>query len=137
MAYVLPGSRVLLDLDGPSVEVDQVLSETIHLLGIVRLGKLLGSRTPEAKIAAKTELYELVAQEARPTWDIIDHRGPVPPTSTGMLRLPDEIGLVIVTGWLDTLPVPEEAKGTAVDAVVPPGKVRNELNRRLRLVKAA
>lgn len=134
MAYVLPGSRVLLDLDGPSVEVDAVLSVAIHALGTIRLGEFVEAKTTSAKLAAMTELYELVVTEARPTWDILDHRGPVPATSAGMLRLPADLGLGICTGWLETLPV---EKDTAVDAVVPPGPARDELNRRLKAAKAA
>jgi hypothetical protein len=137
MAYRLPGGRVSLDLDGPPVEVERVASPLIHQLGLNRLAAVISAKTTGARASALLELYELVIGEAQPTWEVLDHRGVVLPTASGMSRLPMELGLAIATGWLETLVVEEQQPASAVDAVIPPGKARNEIKRRLRAVKAA
>jgi hypothetical protein len=128
VTYVLPSIRITLELDGPSVEVTEIIAEPIHALGVARAAAWAGAKGESAQLTALRELYELFAAEAQPTWDIADHRGPVPATSAGMLRLPIPLGLSIVSGWLDTI----TPKTTAVDELTPPGPLRDQLNRRLK-----
>ncbi len=133
MAYRLPSERVTLELDGPSVEVTALSAEPIHALGVARAAAWAQAKGQAEQVNALTALYELFVAEAQPIWDILDHRGPVAATASGMLRLPVALGVSIISGWLDTM----TPKTTAVDEIIPPGDLRDELNKRLRAKKAA
>jgi len=139
VAYRLPGERVRLDLDGPVVEVEPIRSWPVQRLGVRRWLAYQAADDPDAELAALLELYRFFVAEAQPTWDIADHRGLIPVSGEGMLRLPLELAQQTVAGWLRTLPVPVEAEEptSAVDAVLPPGPFRDEVKTRLRAVKAA
>ena len=86
---------------------------------------------PAGEITALRELYAFFVAEGQPTWEIVDHRGSIPPTPEGMLRLPLPVAFGMIDGWV-SLVVP---KPTAVDAMVPEGPLRDELNRGLRRKK--
>lgn len=135
MAYRLPGSRHQLDLDGPSVEVEPCLSWAIQHIGIGLYRALDTAEEANAHLAALQNLGRLVLAEAMPTWDIMDHHGPVPATEAGWLRIPDLLAQQIAVGWLNTYTA--EQPSSAVDALIPEGPMRNEIKRRLRAVKAA
>lgn len=100
------------------------------------LQRFVAAAEPAAEYAALAAVYDRFAAEAQPTWDITDHRGPVPCTGRGMLRLPTQLGIQIVAGWAASLAVVEQP-ASAVDAVVPAGPLNREIKRRLRSVKAA
>lgn len=135
MVYRLPNKRITLDLDGPTVEVERLLAAPIQQIGVRKFGQYLAAQTPEKQLAALIELYEFVVHESQLTWDIADHLGPLPQTATGMARLPVLLGIDIATGWLGTFAAEEAKPASAVDAVIPPGPLRNEVQRRLRAVK--
>lgn len=133
MAYRLASERVALDLDGPSVEVEPIHAWAIQRLGIGYYDAYEEAKSPEAEFDALLALYRFVVAEAQPAWDIVDHRGPVPATESGFLRLPPTLGLSIVLEWLRT----GNPKASAVDKTMPPGPTRDELNRRLKAKRAA
>jgi hypothetical protein len=139
VAYRLPGDRVALDLDGPLVEVEPVHAWAIQRLGVREYLAYQAATEPDAELAALLSLFRFVAGEAQPSWDIADHRGLIPATGEGMLRLPLELSLRIVADWLGTLPVAADVEepGSVVDEVLPPGPLRDEVKTRLRAVKAA
>jgi len=142
VVYRLSGERVRLDLDGPVVEVEPIRAAPIQQLGLRRVGACLAASDAGPQLEALLALYEFVVREAQPSWDIADHLGPIPPTATGMARLPVPLAMAIAMGWLATLAVEEEPAETgepasAVDAVLPPGPLRDEVKTRLRAVKAA
>lgn len=89
------------------------------------------AKAGEAELAALRELFAYFVAEAQPAWDVEDHRGLVPPTAAGMLRLPVEVALGLVGEWLGTL-VPQT---TAADEVLPAGPVRDEVNAALRAAR--
>jgi len=136
VAYRLPGERQPLDLDGPSVEVEPCRAYALWQLGMARYAAVEQAEPGPTQLVALQRLYEYVVPEAQPTWDILDHQGPVPTTVNGMLRLPLDIALPICLGWLATFGQ-EEQSDSAVDALIPPGKLREALKGDLRLVKAA
>lgn len=128
MAYHLPSERLTLTVDdGLAVEVERVASWAI-VQTAARLAASFASAKGAAELGALRDLYEFFVAEAQPTWDLMDHRGPIQPTAGGMLRLPIALGLALVEGWAGTL----EPTPTAVDEVVPPGPVRDALNAELR-----
>jgi hypothetical protein len=136
MAYRLPSARAPVEIeDGPTVEVCSIGAWPIYRTAVGLVSAFLAAK-PAAEAAALRELYTFFVAEAQPTWEIVDHRGPVLPTADGMLRLPViDIALKIIDGWVSTFqPVPE---ATAVDAMIPPGPLRDELNRGLRRSKKA
>lgn len=136
--WQVPSSRIKLDLDGPSVEVERIHSWAVQYQTNRLYDALLAAKTSDAEYAALLPLIERFVTEAQPTWEISDPRGVVPCTPLGMLRLPIRLTLQMIEGWLNTLIVPSAEKPeSAVDAVLPPGKARNEIKRRLRSVKAA
>lgn len=135
MVYRLPDARVTLDLDGPQVEVQRLIAPGVWLLGMRDLEKVISAKGPDGQIAGLVPLYERLVAEAKPVWDIADHAGAVPVTASGMLRLPIELGLRIVTGWLETFGAEEPA--SAVDAIIEPGPHREALKKRLREKKQA
>ena len=50
-----------------------------------------------------------------------------------MLRLPVTLGAAMVDGWLETI----TPKATAVDALIPPSPLRDQLNAKLRAKRKA
>lgn len=109
------------------MEVTTILAEPIHALGVARAAAWAKAKGAD-ELTALSALYELFVSEAQPTWDIADHKGPVPATAAGMLRLPLSLGLSIVSGWLETI----TPKASAVDEVIPAGPLRDQLNAKLR-----
>jgi hypothetical protein len=132
--YRLPGERVALDLDGPTVTVEPIRSWAIRFEFAVLVGRYDAAADEAAQYAALTPIFGYFVAEAQPAWDIADQTGPIPATARGMVRLPLGLAFEICTGWVNTLPV---ELPSAVDAVVPPGPVHDEIKRRLRSVKKA
>lgn len=129
MAYRLPAERTRLELeDGPTIEVMEITTDAIYMAGVGLASTFLGSRN----VADLRKLYAFFVEEAQPTWEIVDHRGPIVPTAEGMLRLPVELAMAMIDRWTETF-----TRTSAVDEVIPPGPARKELNRRLRKARAA
>lgn len=136
MTYRLPGERVTLDTDG-DVTVEPIRSWVIQHLGLRRYGAFQSAAAGDAEAVALNAMGEYLMAEAQPAWDITDHRGAIPATASGYLRLPLALQQGIYLGWLETLIVPQEEHASAVDALVPPGKFRTAIKRELRSVKKA
>lgn len=134
MAYRLPSERVAIAIeDGPTVEVEKIGAWPIYHTAVGLVSACTAATTEAATTDALLRLYEFFVAEAQPTWEITDHRGPILPTATAMLRLPvNEVALPIVEGWAETF----TPKPTAVDAMIPEGPLRDELNAGLRKAKA-
>lgn len=98
------GQRVRLTLPEPyaeaSVEVDSIVSEVIALRVVTSASAFLASDT-DGEDAAMLALARLVIDEARPSWDFVDGRGPIPATVAGLRRLPVALTLAIVEAWTD------------------------------------
>ncbi len=124
MAYRLGGRRVPLTVDGLTIEVQPIVSDSVYR-AVVGLGSAF---LAEPSTDALSTLAACFCLEAQPTWDIIDHRGVVPATPSGMLRLSDVMALEIVSEWAAAF-----VAESAVDKIIPPGKLRNDLNRKLRV----
>lgn len=151
----VPGERVTLDLDGPTVEVERLSAWVVMFECLQLYERFNAASKPEAEYDALTNLYDRFVVEAQPTWDISDHRGVVPNTARGMTRLPTSLALAMVSQWMATFAVSAEEQETAVaprpdipglrlvesqapsavDAVVPPGPLNREIKRRLRAAK--
>ncbi len=98
------------------------------------------AKDPNAQYLALARLFGHFVLEAQPQWDIVNHRGPVPLTAEGMLRLPLTLGLSIVGKWQATFNAAKKASSeplSAVDALIPAGPLNQEVKRRLRAVKPA
>lgn len=140
MAYRIPGGRVPLDLHGPTVEVERLVAPVTSYLVRAGIAGFLVAKDETARLTALNAIYERFVPEAQPTWDLIDHRGPILPTVGGMLRLdPLALGLPIVYAWLETMAVVEEEdeQSTAVDELIPPGELNQSLNEQLRELREA
>lgn len=132
MTFDLTGERVEITVeDGPTISVGPILAWPIYYLAVSRSQAYLDAKDPAAELAALTSLYELFVNEAQPSWDIRDHKGRIPCTAAGMLRLPLSVSIPAIQEWVATA-VP---KPSAVDATVPPGPVRDALNAGLRAAK--
>ena len=136
----IPGERIALDLDGPSVEVERLRSWSIQFEGLSLLARFMAASKQQDEYLALNALFEHVVREAQPQWDIVDHLGAVPTTARGMARLPLDLGLSIASLWLETLVAVEKKEAeaeppSAVDALIPPGPMNREIKRRLRSVK--
>ena len=128
MAYRLATERTSVTVeDGPTVEVQPIGAWPLYRTAVGLVSAFLAAK-PEAESAALRELYAFFVAEGQPTWEIVDHRGPIPPTPDGMLRLPLPVAFGMIDGWTSAY-VP---KPTAVDAMVPEGPLRDELNAGLR-----
>ena len=135
MAYRLPGGRVPLVFDdgpfaGLRVEVEPISSWSVYRYAVTSVAAFFAAPGPEAEFAALRVAFGLFVDEAQPTWEIVNHKGPVPPTEAGMLRLPLALGLALCEQWTDTYVGVEEEEETetAVDEVYPPGGLRDQLN---------
>lgn len=135
VTYRLPSERVVIEIpDGPTVEVAPIHATSIYQAAVGLMGRLLNAEGP-ASFDARQRLCRFVVAEAQPTWDIADHRGAIPPTPEGMVRLPDAYLVAIVEGW--TAPFVAVEPTSVADDILPEGPVRDEVKRRLRAVKAA
>lgn len=133
MAFRIAGDRVTLTVEGASIEVSPIVAWPIAHTAVRLALAYHDAKSGDAEFVALRELGEFLVAEAQPSWDIEDHRGRVPATPAGMLRLPIDMTLALVQAWIDTI-VPKQS---AADVVLPPGPVRDEVKRRLRSVKAA
>jgi hypothetical protein len=134
MAYRLPSERVTLNIeDGPTVEVEKVSADLIYQHAVGLLSACFGAKDGKASAAALTELYTFFVLEAQPTWEIVDHRGPVAATAAGMYRFPSKLGVDICLEWAGTY----IEKATAVDELIPPSPLRDQLNAKLRAKRKA
>lgn len=129
--FRLPGERFPIVLDdgpfaGASCDVEALAAWPLKYFVAGRFNAFDQAETPDAEFVALGELYRVFVDEAQPTWTLADHRGPIPPTVEGMWRLHLDLALGFIRGWIDPPTV------DAVDEAVPPGPVRDELNRRLR-----
>jgi hypothetical protein len=133
MAYRLHGERVTLALDdGPTIEVQPIASDTVYRTAVGLASAYFAATDPAALSAALERLATYFCMEAEPTWEMVDHRGTVPATPAGMLRMPDTIALTIMSDWAELFVA--EPPATAVDKLMPEGPLRDRLNRQLRAV---
>lgn len=134
MAYRLPSGRVTIEVDGYDglqVEVTPIGAWPIYRAAVVLSSAFYAAEAgTAAEFDALRAVYTHFLFEGQPTWEIVDHRGVVPPTVAGMMRLPLPLALGMVTDW--TVAFTAEPPATAVDKMVPEGPLRDELNRRLR-----
>jgi hypothetical protein len=129
VAYRLAADRVQVQSeDGPACEVAPILAYAVYVRGLSLAVAFDGAKDVAAELDALRALSVYFVQEAQPTWEILDHRGVIPATGDGMLRLPLETALAFVNGWLETA----TPKPTAVDKMIPEGPLRDELNKGLR-----
>lgn len=130
MAYRLPSERVPIEIeDGPTVEVEKIGLELTFRTAVGLASAYLEARDIKTLRAA----YRCFVYEAQPTWDIVDHHGPVPQTVAGMLRLPVPMGIAFIHAWASTF----IEKASAVDEMIPPSPLRDELKRRLKQARKA
>jgi hypothetical protein len=128
VAYRLPSERVLVTAGDVSAEVERVSAWPIAHSGALLIRSFYVAKPGAEELDALRNIYGYFVLEAQPTWDIEDHRGRIPATPAGMLRLPVDAALGLVSEWLGTLiPTP-----TVADEVLPPGPVRDEVNTALR-----
>lgn len=132
MATRLPTERVPVASEDLTAEVTRCASWPIQQ-NAVRLWAAFLRATGQAELTALRELFEFFVAEAQPTWDLVDHRGAVPPTVGGMLRVNHLHALGLVLAWTQTLQVAPTP--SAVDELIPEGPLRDELNRQLRTRK--
>jgi hypothetical protein len=129
VSYRLDSTRLTLDLGGPTVEVERLAAPTLRVLAMAAVQRVMDAKTDADQASALFALGQRLADEAQPVWDILDHRGAVPPTAAGFIRLPVDLALSIAVGWLE-----ESAKplpSSAVDALVEPGPLNTALKRKL------
>ncbi len=129
MATRLLPERVPITSEDLSAEVTRCASWPIQQ-NAIRLWAAFHRATGAVELPALRDLYEFFVDEAQPTWDILDHRGPVPPTVAGLLRLNHLHVAGLIVEWAQTLRVVPES--TAVDELIPAGPLHDELNRQLR-----
>lgn len=125
MAYRLPSERVSIDLDDLTVEVERVTAWALQANAVRLLAPVINEQRTASDLVA---LVRFFVDEAQPTWAIVDHRGPVLPTVDGCLRLPLDTLLSMIVAWAGTINPPE----TAVDKIIPPSPLRDQLNAKLR-----
>lgn len=118
---------------GATVEVAPVLAWPLAFQAGRLIEAYQSAKPGAAELVALRDLYGFFIAEAQPTWTIIDHRGPIQPTTEGMYRLPLDVSLPIIAEWMATL-IPKE---TAVDKLVPPSPLRDQLNAKLSAKRKA
>lgn len=133
MAYDLRPERVEISSGELTVEVSRIGAYPIWVNAVRLASAWAAAKTDQAVILALREVYGTFIAEAQPTWAIIDHRGPVPPTTEGMWRLPVPLAMGLVSEWMDTI----VEKSTAVDELIPPSPLRDQLNAKLRAKRKA
>jgi hypothetical protein len=104
------GGRVPLEVGRPYAgvlcEVDTINSALVQFGVLAKVAAAEQAEGAEA-IVALTKLYDLFATLARPTWNLVDATGNLPPTAAGMFRVPVPLMLTLIGLWVDTLPEPD------------------------------
>lgn len=144
MAFRLPGGRAdLVFEEGPyaglRVEVERIGAWPVYRAAVGLGTAFFAASDSAAEFSALRTLYALFVSEAAPSWDIEDHRGRVPATAEGMLRLPVTLTLRLCELWAETFVAAEGSDAepsTAVDALIPPGSLRDQLNETLARKRA-
>ena len=131
MAYRLPTDRVQVTVEDLTVEISSLVAWPVAYTADRLVTAFYAAKPGAAELVALRELYAYFVLEAQPVWDVEDHRGRIPPTSAGMLRLPTNIALGLVVEWLET----GTPKPTAADEVLPDGPVKDEVNAALRAAR--
>lgn len=131
------GERVLVSItegefSGAEATVDKILGWPVFAVAVRKMTAFQEAEGPAAEMAALTSLYEFFEAEARPVWNLEDGRGPVAPTSAGMARVPVKVVGALYDLWVETFPRPAPS---AVDEVIPPGPLRDELNAGLKAAR--
>ncbi len=133
MEYRLPSERVTIEIeDGPTLRVEKVHADLLYQHAVGLASAYLRAK-PAAQMGALSALYSFFLAEAQPTWEIVDHRGPVLPNMDGMVRLPSALGVDICLEWAGTF----IEKETAVDKMIPPSPLRDQLNAKLAAKRKA
>jgi len=128
VAYRLPTERVQVTTDDLSIEVTSVVAWAVaHTAGSL-VDAFYAAKPGDPELEALKALYSFFLTEAQPSWEIEDHRGRIPTTVTGMLRLPLEAALGLIAEWVATA----TPKPTVADEALPPGPVRDEVNAALK-----
>lgn len=130
MAYRLT-ERVPVTADDLTIEVTSVVAWPIAQTTAALIEAYNRAKPGDPELAALRDLYAFWILEAQPAWGIEDHRGTVPATAAGMLRLPLPLVFGLISGWLETLIPPS----TAADEVLPEGEVRDEVNAALKAAR--
>lgn len=134
MAKRLPTERVPIASEDLTAEVTRCASWAIQQ-NAVRLWTAFMRATGPTELTTLLAFYETFVAEAQPTWDWLDHRGAVPPTAAGLLRVNRVQACGLILEWTQTLQ--EVPPSTAVDELVPEGPLRDELNRQLKAKRKA
>ena len=130
MAYRLPGGRVTVSGSFP-VELEPIGAWPVYQQAVSLTAAFFAATGPAAEFDALNALYGFFCVEAQPTWEVVDHRGVISATPSGMLRLPVPMALEVIEAWAEEFTVVKES---AVDKLIPPGELRDDLNRRLKAV---
>jgi hypothetical protein len=107
------GRRVTLEIeDGPyagvTCDVDAIDSDAVLFI-VVSLANGYGeAEGAAAQVAALRSLFGYFEGIGRPVWNLVDPKGPVPATESGMLTVRVALMLRLLNLWTDTyLPEPE------------------------------
>lgn len=105
MSFVVGGRARLVIDDGPfagvEAECDAITGWPVYAATLA-LVAAYSHAEGEALIGPIKKLYEFVEPNARLTWNLVDPRGPVPPTVGGMLRLPVPLMFQLIDLWTET-----------------------------------
>lgn len=92
---------------GTYAVVDQIVAWPVYTVAIARIKAFIDAATAADEITTLRSMYEWYVGQARPAWNIEEPRGPVPPTTVGMLRLPVPLARLLYELWLETFPSDE------------------------------
>jgi hypothetical protein len=104
MGFKLPVKEIQLVL------ADEMADAEIVCKASVPISTFLLFQNVEDRIEAA---YRSFGDTVLLRWDLEDENGPIPATGEGMLRLPPEIGAMIVGGWSDTVANPQQGSEAA------------------------
>jgi hypothetical protein len=133
MAHDARPERVEITVDALTIEVFRIASSPLWGEAVRLASAWAAAKSTAAQIDALRDMAAFFVAEAQPTWAIVDQRGAVPPTVGGVLRLADTLQLALFSEWTDTI----REKETAVDKLVAPSPLRDQLNAKLRAKRKA
>jgi len=128
VTYRLPSERVPVTVSDLTIEVERIGAWAVAHHATVLVGTYYAAKPGAPELEALRAAYAFFIEEAEPSWDIADHKGRIPVTAGGMLRLPVALALGLVYGWAQTV----VEKTSAVDELIPEGELRDSLNAQLK-----
>jgi len=102
MTFVIPAKEIVLQFEGEYEGAEVVCR------GSVGIGTFLQFSDIEENVE---EAFRKFAEDILVSWNLEDHKGNIPATPDGMMRVPPGLATAILTEWSGAVSAPQNGSG--------------------------